>query len=319
MLHLRLMERWRRRKDRGRDLHRRLHPDGSCELETELQVDRRGDFHGRHIDDGGIPDSGDPIDEILADLDGRIAGGPGSRTLLEAGRPGNDPVGLCGRAGTVELSYDGPADPRDVASSSTAEGFRDRQLLAALLDGIEFVEAVADRLIGEFGSLHAVLAAGRERRARIPGAACRVNERLSAVRAAMLYVLRTEALSGPILSTAKAVADYLQADMGFLREENLRVLYLNGRHELLRDEVREGSIDEAPLYPRTVLTRALEVGATGLIIIHNHPSGEAEPSRSDIRATSSLVRAASSLEVAIHDHLIVSRSICFSFREHGLL
>jgi DNA repair protein RadC len=140
------------------------------------------------------------------------------------------------------------------------------------------------------------------------------------VRGVMLHVLRAEALNGPILTNSQALIDYLFADMAHLPAERLRVLFLNSKNRLLRDEmVSEGSINEAPIYPREIMRRALEVGATALILAHNHPSGDPAPSEADIRTTRRVAEAAKPLEIRIHDHVILARSGWSSFRALGLI
>jgi DNA repair protein RadC len=114
--------------------------------------------------------------------------------------------------------------------------------------------------------------------------------------------------------------DYLSADMAHLPAERLRVLFLNAKNHLLRDEmVSEGSVNETPIYPREIMRRALEVGATALILAHNHPSGDAQPSEGDIKATRRVADAARALDIRIHDHVILARSGWSSFRALGLI
>lgn len=140
------------------------------------------------------------------------------------------------------------------------------------------------------------------------------------VRGIMLHVLREEAASEPILTDSQALIDYLFADMAHLPAERLRVLFLNSRNRLLRDEMMgEGSVNEAPIYPREIMRRALEVGATALILAHNHPSGDPSPSKGDINATRRVVEAARPLDIQIHDHVILSRGGWTSFKTLGLL
>ena len=140
------------------------------------------------------------------------------------------------------------------------------------------------------------------------------------VRGVMLHVLRAEALDGPILSSSKALTDYLFADMAHLPAERLRVLFLNSKNRLLRDEVvSEGSINETQVYPREIMRRALELGATALVLVHNHPSGDPQPSRGDIEATRRVVAAGRPFEIQIHDHVIIARSGWSSFRLLGLI
>lgn len=136
----------------------------------------------------------------------------------------------------------------------------------------------------------------------------------------MLHVLRDEALPGMEIGGTEALARYLRADMGWRPCEQLRILFLGTGNRLLADEVMfEGSIDSAPLLPRPIVHRALDLGARGIILIHNHPSGDPEPSRADAEATHHLVAACRPLEIAVHDHLIVARGGWTSLRLKGLL
>jgi DNA repair protein RadC len=177
----------------------------------------------------------------------------------------------------------------------------------------------ADKLVAEFGSLGAVLAADPNALARTIGDESAVRQ-LQAVRAAMLQALRTEALTGPVLSDSDALIDYLFADMAHLPAERLRVLFLNAKNRLLRDEVMsEGSVSETSIYPREIMRRALEVGATALILAHNHPSGDPQPSRGDIEATYRVAEAGRPFEIRLHDHVIIARSGWSSFRVLGLI
>jgi len=181
-------------------------------------------------------------------------------------------------------------------------------------------ERLSTCLIDEFGSLPAILAAGPDALS-----ACIPDDRgvvdfLMVVRATMLHSLRIEARRGPIFSTSEALINYLIASMAYASSEHLRVLFLNASNCLLRDEVMgKGSVTQAPIYPREIMKRALELGATALILVHNHPSGDPYPSRGDIEATERIIAAASTLEITIHDHLVIARSGWTSFRERGLL
>jgi DNA repair protein RadC len=143
---------------------------------------------------------------------------------------------------------------------------------------------------------------------------------LSTIRTAMLHALRAEALRGPVLGNSKAVIDYLFATMAHEPVEQLRILYLNTKNRLLKDEtVVEGSINVAPIYPREIMRRSLEVGATALVLAHNHPSGDPKPSNDDVRVTRLVGAAAAALDIRLHDHVIVARSGWVSFSAAGLL
>lgn len=136
----------------------------------------------------------------------------------------------------------------------------------------------------------------------------------------MLETLRAEAIAGPIVDASEALMNYLFARLAHAPAEQLRVLYLNAKNRLLRDEVMgHGSIDEVPIYRRDIIIRALELRAAGLILVHNHPSGDPQPSRSDIEATRRLVAAAQALDIVVHDHVVVASAGWLSFRGLGLM
>jgi len=163
-----------------------------------------------------------------------------------------------------------------------------------------------------------VLGAAPSAQARAVGDYAAV-ELLGAVRDLMLRGFEHEAFSGPVLSTSQQLIDYLRADMAHAPFERFRVLFLNAQNRLLGETVADGSVNHAPIYPREIIRRALEIGATGLILVHNHPSGDPKPSRSDIQATKRITEAGRTFEICIHDHLIISTSGWSSFRAMGLL
>ena len=163
-----------------------------------------------------------------------------------------------------------------------------------------------------------MLAAGTGDRARIVDR--QASEYLGLVQSAILRSLRARVAGRKVISTSRQLIDYLQADMSHLRVERFRVLFLTSQNELLADElVWEGTVGEAPAYPREIVKRALEVGATGLLLVHNHPSGNHQPSQGDVDATRRIATAAATMGMCLHDHLIVSHSGWSSFRKMGLL
>ena len=165
-----------------------------------------------------------------------------------------------------------------------------------------------------------MLAAGPAAQRRVLPDATAVVKYLGSVRRAMLHVLRSNAATGSVLDNTEALVAYLFASMAHAPAEQLRVLFLNSKNRLLRDEaLAEGSISELPIQARQILIRALEVGAAGLILVHNHPSGDPRPSKGDIQATRRIADAARALEILVHDHIIVARSGWSSFRELGLI
>lgn len=180
-------------------------------------------------------------------------------------------------------------------------------------------ERDAEALIASFGSLSAALSAdeGARSRALAPGTAA--AQWLSTIRAAMLHVLREPAFHPVVIADSRALIDYLCVGMGDQQVERLRILFLNVRNRLLREDVIEGSIDAVPVYPREILRRALEIGATAMILVHNHPSGDPEPSADDIRATRLVAAACETLGIRLHDHIVVAGRRWVSFRAQGLL
>ena len=242
-----------------------------------------------------------------------------SRSLGDAAAPARDSMGLCSRPFDVELTDragDGPADGR----ASPRESERCRSLLDALLRPAWPANAAAwsAALIAEFGSLPAALAVGTSDRARIVGT--EPARFLARVQAGLLHCLRLPLAKRPVVSTSKQLLDYLRADMANLITERFRVLFLTSQNELIADDlVWEGTVGEAPAYPREIVKRALEVGATGIILVHNHPSGSHQPSQGDIDATRRIAEAASMMGICMHDHIVVSRSGWSSFRMLGHL
>ena len=179
---------------------------------------------------------------------------------------------------------------------------------------------IARCLLAEFGGIGGVLSADPESLMRIKGVGETAVAALKAAQAAALRLLRAEAAARPVLSNWQAVLDYLHADMAHQGVERVRVLHLNSRNMLIRDELmNEGSIDEAPLYVREVIRRALDLGSAAILLVHNHPSGDPSPSRADIEVTRAVAAAGKPLGIQVHDHLIMGTSGHASLRALGLI
>jgi DNA repair protein RadC len=164
-------------------------------------------------------------------------------------------------------------------------------------------------LVAEFGSLPAVLRASRSSLAKLLPEYPMACEMILAARAAMLKSLQVEIQAKPILSTSQAVLDYLFAHLAHEPAEQVRVLYLDAKNQLLRDDIAiRGTVDRADIFPREIIRRALDLGATGLVLAHNHPSGDPSPSPADLRITQAVIEAAKWFEIVLHDHIIVSRA-----------
>ena len=179
---------------------------------------------------------------------------------------------------------------------------------------------LAKTLLREFGSLARLIAADPESLRRIDGLGDGAIAALKIVQVTGLRMLKSEFVERPLLSSWDALIDYLRADMGPLDIERVRVLYLNSRNMLIRDELAsEGSIDQSAIYVREIVKRALELGASALVIVHNHPSGNPEPSRQDIAITRDIAAATAKLGITLHDHVIIGGSDYRSLRGMGLL
>lgn len=178
---------------------------------------------------------------------------------------------------------------------------------------------IARRLLAEFGGLGALLSADADALAK-HGATEGMVAALKIAEASALRLLRTKVAGRPILSDWQALRDYLHADMAHRSVERVRVLHLNTRNMLIRDELMsEGSIDQAAVHVREVIRRAIDLGSAAIILVHNHPSGDPQPSRQDIALTKEVILAGKPLGIAVHDHIIVGSSGQASLRALGLI
>jgi DNA repair protein RadC len=179
---------------------------------------------------------------------------------------------------------------------------------------------LAKKLIHEFGGFGGLLTADGPAIARIGEVSEGAAAAIKIAQAAALRLLEVPISRRPVLGSWQALLDYLHADMAHQPIERVRVLYLNSKNMLIRNEpVSEGSVDEAAIYIREVIRRALELQAVALIIVHNHPSGDPTPSQQDIRLTRTLIDAGRPLNIAVHDHLIIGSSGHQSLRALGLI
>ncbi|HEX8622164.1 MAG TPA: DNA repair protein RadC [Allosphingosinicella sp.] len=179
---------------------------------------------------------------------------------------------------------------------------------------------LAKKLIRGFGGFGRLLSADGEAIMRVGDVSEGAAAAIKIAQAAALRLLESEILDQPVLGSWQALLDYLRADMGALAVERVRILYLNARNMLIRNEpLSEGSVDEAAVYVREVIRRALEYHATSIILVHNHPSGDPQPSQQDIRLTREIVEAARPLRIAIHDHVIIGARGEYSMRAMGLI
>ena len=179
---------------------------------------------------------------------------------------------------------------------------------------------MAKALITRFGTFSETLNAPEELLREVPGIGEAAIVELKLVRAAALRLMRGEVLDRPVLSSWSLVLAYCRATMGFESKEQFRILFLDKRNQIIADEVQQtGTVDHTPVYVREVVKRALELSATAIVLVHNHPSGDPTPSRADIEMTKQIVAAGKQLGVVVHDHIIVGKKGHASFRGLGLI
>jgi DNA repair protein RadC len=204
-----------------------------------------------------------------------------------------------------------------------AEGLADYELLELILFQAlprRDTKPIAKALLDLFGSFSGVLAAPEERLREVDGVGERVALHLKLTQAASARYARDAVRDRPLLASWHAVIDYCRAAMAYEDREQFRILFLDKKNGLIADEVQQtGTVDHTPVYPREIVKRALQLSATALILVHNHPSGDPEPSRADIDMTRTIVEIARPLGIVIHDHIIVGRGGHASFKALGLI
>jgi DNA repair protein RadC len=177
----------------------------------------------------------------------------------------------------------------------------------------------ARALLAEFGSLGAVFNADAESLAR-EGLSEGAIAAIKIAQASAVRLLKGEIIARPVIGSWQALLDYLHAAMAHRMTESARVLHLNSRNMLIRDElVSEGSVDQAAIYVREVARRALELGSAAIILVHNHPSGDPSPSRQDIALTKEIVSALKPFGIQVHDHVVIGATGHASLRALGLI
>jgi DNA repair protein RadC len=191
------------------------------------------------------------------------------------------------------------------------EAMPDYELLELLLFSViprRDTKPLAKLLLEQFGSFAEVINASPERLKEVKGVGDAAVLQLKMVRAAALRLMQGGIMQRPVLASWSTVLDYCRAAMGFEAREQFRILFLDRKNRLIADEVQQqGTVDHTPVYVREVVKRALELSASAIILVHNHPSGDPAPSRADIDMTRQIVDAARPLGIAIHDHIIVGR------------
>jgi len=246
-----------------------------------------------------------------------------SKSSLSRPKAGTNP--LISDAGVDDAA--GHAGHRERLRARFAKGGADAMPDYEMLELVLFAavprrdtKPLAKSLIARFGSFAEVIAAKRERLLEIPGVGEAVVNQFKIIEAAAQRLARGKVMGRPALSSWTALLDYCMAAMARSQTEEFRVLFLDRKNVLVADEVQSrGTVDHAPVYPREIVRRALEHGASAIILVHNHPSGDPTPSRADIEMTREVAAAAKALKIAVHDHLVIGRGGHASFKSLGLL
>lgn len=179
---------------------------------------------------------------------------------------------------------------------------------------------LAKAILARFGTFAEAMNAPEDLLLEVTGLGDAAVTEIRLVRAAALRLVQGEAFKRPVLSSWKEVLDYCRAVMGFEAKEQFRILFLDKRNQMIADEVQQqGTVDHTPVYVREVVKRALELSATAIVLVHNHPSGDPTPSRADIQMTKEIIAAAKPLGVVVHDHIVVGKQGHASFRGLGLI
>ncbi len=203
------------------------------------------------------------------------------------------------------------------------DGLPDYELLELLLFAAKSrgdVKPLAKRLLKYFGSFDKVIYAEESALREIEEVGDAVVAALKSIRISAQRLLKSEMRQRPIIQSWSALIDYCRLSMGRNSIEEFRVLFLNNKHILIADEVMQrGTVNHTPIYPREIIKRALEHAASSIILVHNHPSGDPSPSKADIEMTKKIVDAAATINIAVHDHVIISEQGHYSFKSFGLL
>jgi DNA repair protein RadC len=229
-----------------------------------------------------------------------------------------------GASKTEQPHYHGHRDRlRQRFAENGPDALADYELLELLLFTAiprRDVKPLAKDILAKFGSFSAALAASIYELQDVKGISENTAITLKAVQAISHRMMKFEVAQQPVLGNWSRLVDYCQTTMAHEKRENFRVLFLNRKNELLADEIQQtGTVDHTLAYPREIMKRALDLGATALILCHNHPSGDTEPSRADVDLTLAVKEACKPFSITLHDHIIVSHREVTSMRNMGLI
>src|SRR5689334_2286067 len=234
--------------------------------------------------------------------------------------------GVLGRStavmGSVRSTFERRQRLRQCLIKAGAENLPDYELLQLMLftsNPHADVESLVEELLDRFGTLAEVLSADTEALAAA-GLSLPAIAGVKFVREVALRFLRADLHQRPVVGSWNKLIDYCSAQLAYSKVEEFHILFLDRKNALIKDERQQrGTIDHTPVYTREVIKRTLELGASALILVHNHPSGDPAPSATDIAVTQDIIKAAVPLGIAVHDHLIIGRGDHSSLRDLGLL
>ena len=233
------------------------------------------------------------------------------------------PLGLADAMGAPPHFHGHRQRLRERLIAAGADALPDYELMEVLLFAANprgDVKPLAKDLIERFGGFAAVLSAEPDDLLAVPGLGVSGVAALKSVREAALRLMKAELRERPVIGSWDRLIDYCRAHVAYGKVEEFHILFLDRKNALLKHEQQQrGTVDHTPVYTREVVKRALELGASALILVHNHPSGDPTPSKADIAVTRDIVSAAKPLGVTVHDHVIIGRGRHTSLRDMGLL
>jgi DNA repair protein RadC len=235
---------------------------------------------------------------------------------------GRDLGRLISLMGSIRPTFERRQRLRQCLITAGAENLPDYELLQVMLftsNPHSDVESLVGELLDRFGSLAEVMSADTDALAAA-GLSLPAIAGVKFVREVALRFMRAELHERPVVSSWDKLIEYCTAQIAYSKIEEFHVLFLDRKNALIKDEMQQrGTIDHTPVYPREVIKRALERGASALILVHNHPSGDPSPSEADIIVTQNIINAAAPLGIIVHDHLIIGRGGHISLRDRGLV
>lgn len=204
-----------------------------------------------------------------------------------------------------------------------SDALKDYELLELLLFQAiprRDVKPLAKELLAKFGSLPELMAAPHSTLTQVDGISENTATAIKTVTAIAHRMFEQELMQKPVLNNWTRLMDYCHMTMAHETKEHFRILFMNKKNELIADEIQgSGTVDHTPAYPREIMKRTLELGATAIILMHNHPSGDSKPSQADIDMTNQIIEAAKPFDIMVHDHVIIARNGHTSFRNLGLI